>query len=352
VLALFAVLGIVLILQLLSAGGDVDGRTAPEGSSFATHDDGQKAFRDLLELNGYDVSVARLAFQDVPPDPAATVFLLAGARLSAADQAALRTFVEEGGRLVVADQPLRTLIGADLRRVTARLERLTVAYPYPGLEPIEEIVAPGSVAFREPGPLVGVIGAPEMPVVGLVRIGDGVVWAVSDASILANQSLDVADNAALGLVLAGARSRPVVFAEYVHGFGPIAGPASLPADVQAAIWLAAVAAIVWMLGRGRRFGPMERKSRPLPPPRAVYVDALAASLGRTNELGAATAPIRDRIRRELERRGGRPPDEIGRLAAQLGIDPAAIRRALDPPAAEEDAIAAAEILAALSQHHA
>jgi hypothetical protein len=351
VLAVFAVFGIVLILQLLTAGTrEADGRTAPNGSSFATHDDGYKALRQLLEIDGHDVTIARRGFDEVPPDPASTVFVIAGARLSTADQEVLRAFVERGGHLVMAAQPLGTLIGADLSTVTDPAGRRTVTYPYPGLEAVDEVAAPNALTFRDPGPLVGAIGAPDMPTVGLVHIGDGVVWAVADPSILANGSLDQADNAALGLVLAGDPVRTVVFTEYVHGFGPITGLASLPSDVQTAIWLAAIAGIVWMLGRSRRFGPPERPSRPLAPPRAAYVDALAASLARTNELAAATAPIRDRIRRELAHRGGDAPGEVARVAAQLGVDGATLEHALAPPASEDDAIAAAGVLAALSKH--
>jgi hypothetical protein len=43
----------------------------------------------------------------------------------------------------------------------------------------------------------------------------------------------------------------------------------------------ALAALVALWGLGRRLGPPEDAERPLPPPRAEFVDALAAALERT-----------------------------------------------------------------------
>jgi hypothetical protein len=47
-----------------------------------------------------------------------------------------------------------------------------------------------------------------------------------------------------------------------------------------------------MLARGRRFGPPEPAARAFAPPRVAYVDALGATLARTQDHDAAMAPVR------------------------------------------------------------
>jgi hypothetical protein len=141
-----------------------------------------------------------------------------------------------------------------------------------------------------------------------------------------------------------------LFAEYNHGYAPASGFASLPGRWRVALWMAVFAGIVWMVGRGRRLGPPERKSRPLPPPRSAYVAAMAASLARTDELVGATAPIQERIRRELRRRGGDDAANVARIANQLQLEPTTIDQALRPPVGPDDAIAAGNVLAKLSMN--
>jgi hypothetical protein len=106
------------------------------------------------------------------------------------------------------------------------------------------------------------------------------VVLLADPGVLQNRRLAQADAAALGLALAGRPGRPVAFLETVHGYGVARGFAGLPDRVKwllAGLALAALAA-VWAVGR--RLGPPEDPERPLPPPRAEYVDALAAALVR------------------------------------------------------------------------
>jgi hypothetical protein len=75
---------------------------------------------------------------------------------------------------------------------------------------------------------------------------------------------------------------------------------------------------------------------------------MATNLARTGELVEATTPIRDRIRRELRRRGGDDPANVTRIANQLQMEPATIDRALQPPGGPDDAVAAGAVLAKLS----
>jgi hypothetical protein len=77
---------------------------------------------------------------------------------------------------------------------------------------------------------------------------------------------------------------------------------------------------------------------------------MAANLARTKDLGAATAPIRDRIQRELHRRGGDGDVEIARIADQLDLTIVDVRRAMEAPKDAAHAVAAGEVLAKLSKN--
>ncbi len=348
-LGLLSALGAVVLLQLITAGsGDPEGRTAPSGSSYSTNPEGSKAFRRLLEVNDFDVVITRVGFSEVAPDPAATVIVIGGEPLPAGDETALRSFVSDGGRLVISNQPLEGIIGTALR--TTRIETTTAepTLPHPAITGIERVHVPDRTVFAEPGPLLPVVGPADSPAVGTVDIGNGSVWAVADPSILSNGALDASDNAALALALAGSPTRLVLFAEFNHGYAPIGGLASLPGRWRVALWMAVIAGIVWMVSRGRRLGPPEQPRRPLAPPRSAYVAAMATSLGRTGELADATVAVRDRIRRELRRRGGDDPASVARIANQLDVDPEVIVRAMRPPTGPADALAAGRVLAKLS----
>ncbi len=69
-----------------------------------------------------------------------------------------------------------------------------------------------------------------------------------------------------------------MFPEGVHGYGPSRGLGAIPTDWKVALVGLAIAGLVLMWARGRRLGPPEDASRPLPPPRAAYVDAVGSTL--------------------------------------------------------------------------
>jgi hypothetical protein len=88
-----------------------------------------------------------------------------------------------------------------------------------------------------------------------------------------------------------------------------------------------------MLSRGRRFGPPEAESRELPPPRAEYVDSLAATLARTRD-DDALAPLRAHVRRRVTARAGLSVDSgdepVAAAAARLGVAPDEVSAIADP----------------------
>jgi hypothetical protein len=94
----------------------------------------------------------------------------------------------------------------------------------------------------------------------------------------------------------------------------------------------AVAALAFMLARGRRLGQPEPEEREFAPRRALYVESLGALLARTREPAEALEPLRRRALAAAERLPGadaeravlegevRTPQqvvELGRVAARL-----------------------------------
>ena len=107
----------------------------------------------------------------------------------------------------------------------------------------------------------------------------------ADLRRVRNENLADGDNAAYALELAG--DGPLVFAE---GERP-RGLAALPESGKWALGLLGLAALLFMLARGRRFGPPQPPGRELAPPRVAYVDALAAALAKTRDPAGAMEPI-------------------------------------------------------------
>lgn len=197
--------------------------SGPPLSSYATTPTGVAAWAELLARDGHPVRRLRrpLASADLPYD--ATLVLLGGQQnVTPADARALRNFLAGGGRLVLGGAAAN---GAD--HVSGDV--ITVSRP----------------AFLENG--------------GLAR----------------------GDNALHALKLAGARGRPVLFDEDIHGYGPAIGLAALPTRWWFALVLLAAAFGAWALSRAIRLGG----SDPVPPesarPRVAYVQAMARTLIRT-----------------------------------------------------------------------
>jgi hypothetical protein len=303
------------------------GASGPASSSYATAPHGLAAYADLLRRAGHRVVRVRDVPADADLDPASTVVVLDPESPSEADAAALRDFVESGGRLVaggvsprawldelVDDEP--TWSGRPVR------ESAPLA-PLRDVAGVGKVRAAGPGSWRQTGGALPVLGDRDTALLAVARVERGRILLLADASPLQNRLLGEADNAALGLALAGPRARPVAFVESVHGYGPAIGIAAIPDRWLAALAGLVLAALVFMLARGRRLGPPELEARELPPPRREYVESLAAVLARTKRPVEAAAPVRAEGRARIARRAGfgGDPDE-GELRAagrRLGL---------------------------------
>jgi hypothetical protein len=332
--------------------------SGPPSSSFATTSQGLAAWASLLERRGHRVRRLRERPADRLPAPTATVVVVDPRSLGRGDPDALARFVRRGGRVVVAGRATERLLariagGPAPRRAPAGPR---VAAPLDGAPEARDVgrveTAAGARWRRPPrglAPVLGGRGAAPLLVAG--GVGRGRVLALADSSPLQNRGLRRAGNAALALRLAGPDRRPVVFAESVHGFEPQSGLAALPGRWQVALGGLLLAALLGLLALGRRFGPPERASRPLPPPRRAYVDAVAATLRRTNDPVGSTAPLRAAARAEVARRAGLPADaataDVQAAATRLGLPPDEVE-ALGEPAGQDAVLAGGRALARLN----
>jgi hypothetical protein len=352
-------LAVVAVVALNLLGGAINAATGgtpggPRSSSYATGHDGLAAYHDLLDRSGHPTSRLRAQPGDDSLDPSAALVVLDPGSVGRSEARAIGRFVRAGGRLIAggssADEWLREIVprppawragGGEV--VAHRLATV------PETAGVGAVRTAGDGVWRSAGGTHPALGARDA-ILTVAAVGEGRVALLADASPLQNRLLDQADNAALGLALAGPSGRRVVFAESVHGFGRETGLAALPTRWKWALVGLLLAAIAWVLSRIRRLGPAEDERRPLPPPRRAYVDAVAATLARTRSPSVAAERVKAAARANVARRAGlgpHPPDEsIAAAAATLGLgeeDAAAlVRPARD---ADEDLLLAGRALA-------
>lgn len=279
-----AVVAVNVVLVVLD--GVLEGAHGPPSSAFATSPPGLAAYAELLEQYGHPVVAAgRFDF-----DPSHTAVLADPGALDRDVADALRRFVDDGGRLVAGGRSavawLERVVEDAPVWVSGTPGRVATDPDEPATRGTASVVTGEGGRFADVGSGRAVAGTPSRALVTVDRVGDGVVVALADVSPLHNARLARADNAALGLVLAGDDGRTVAFVEGVHGYDEGTGWAALPARWRWAVAGLGVAAATFLWARGRRLTPPEEPERPRPPPRRAYVDALAAALARTKESGS------------------------------------------------------------------
>ena len=345
-IGLWAVVALVAVNVLFRMLDSVTGGTpgGPRSSSYATSAQGVAAYAELLGRYRHDIIQERSLPRSAALDPSTTVFLLGPPAVASADLNALHTFVEAGGRLVVAGvqaQELRALGAPHLGTVRGN-EFESVA----GLGDVHRIRTNGSVAWS----------VPSQPSVFVLErsVGRGRLYLLADASPLQNRLLADADNAALGIALAGPPSRPVEFLETYHGYGRTSGLSALPLSWKLLLGGLALAALVWLVARGRRFGPAEPDGRELPPARRIYVDSLASVIARSRQRDAAVEPVRAEARRVLRRRfslsNDAGDDALRAAAKRLNIPDDEIAALLGSARSDADVLAVGRAFARIGEN--
>ncbi len=292
--------GIVVVNALLALLASYTGGTpgGPRSSSYATGDDGLAAYASLVARAGHRVQRLREPASKAALDPRSTLVLLDPRFVTRDDAEGLRRFVTAGGRLVAggerSDAWLRRVLPDGPRWSPGGAEHASPLAPVAELRGVRSVAAAGLGSWSSLGPALPALAGRERTLLAVAAEGLGRVLLLADASPLSNAFLAEADDAALGLGLAGERGRPVVFAESYHGYGKSSGVGAIPSRWKALLVLAGVAAAAFVLARGRRLGPAEPDRRTLPPPRSAYVEALSALIGKTRDRAAVAASLRAR----------------------------------------------------------
>jgi hypothetical protein len=311
--------------------------SGPISSSYATAPAGLAAYADLLARSGHRVDRIRAELSVARLDPDETVVVLDPTSVDLRAARALRRFVDAGGRLVAGGAEssfwLAELLGSRLRWDPVAPTRPRVLAPTSEVAGVAEVESIGQGSWEDLGGALPVLGDGRDTLLAVTTRGRGRVELLADASPLQNRLLAEADDAQLGLALAGPRGRAVAFVESVHGYGRASGVLAIPGSWKWALLGLALAYVVFLWASARRLGPAEREARELAPPRRVYVDSLAAVLARSKHPAEAVAPVQAAIRRRVER--------------GADIDPQELEDALRPPRTERDVLAAGRTLARL-----
>jgi hypothetical protein len=337
--------------------GIVGGPRGPRSSSYATLPDGLAAYADLLSASGHPVRRLTGPLSRRALDPAATLVLIDPDTIDGGQAAALRSFVASGGRLVAGGSSvvpwMAHMAGSPPTWSSLGTTEATPLAPVPEVDGVRRVVASGSGTWTQPHRWLPALGSARGDLLVVAAVGAGRVALLADGSVLQNRFLSRADNAALGLALAGSAGRAVDFAEGVHGYGAATGLAAVPSSWRWGLGALVVAALALMVARGRRLGPPEPATRPLPPPRRAYVEALAALLAETKAPGEAVRSVQETARRRLAERAGlsqdADPSELGAAAQRLGLPTDQTRALLEPIRDEAGVVAAGRGLADLEQ---
>jgi uncharacterized protein DUF4350 len=326
---------VLAVLTLISTAPERGSGPDSPSSSYSTGPTGSGAYAEVLARFDHPVERIRGGLDQARLDPDSTLVIL-DAELTEAEVPVVAGFLRAGGRVVaggvLADGWLGDVVDDPPSFGDRPVEVAVPAAPAPETEGVATVRLGGLGSFAEPGGLEPLLGERDGPVVAAAGVvGDGRLVVLADTTPLSNLLLGVADNAAFGLGAVGPAGTPVAFAEGPHGYGSGKGLAALPGRWRLALLGLALSAGVWLVARSRRLGPPEDEFRDLAPRRRAYVDALAATLGRTGHPVVAAEPVRLRARSLLARRAGLPPD-----ATDDALRPAAARLGL--PADEVEAL--------------
>jgi hypothetical protein len=355
---LLKALGVIVILNLavlLLRLADDPATEGPAGSSLVTEPHGQRAWHDLLIDIGRSTERTRAPFPEVAVERTAAVVAITPdpSRVGSGYGDALLDHAEGGGLVITTpDAPWFGLLVTGTELDTLPNGDSNPGAALPVTADVQIVTASGSgsfTAFDGAQPLLTAPGERHIAVVK--EVGDGLVVAVSDISLLSNEFLAKQDNAAFAVAITD--DRQVVFDEYINGFTSGGGLLEAPAPVQVMLLVLAAAAILWMWAVGARFGPPEQRSRHLPMRRARYIEGVGNSLIKTTVDEGAYGELRLRGLRELQRQASRHTglthDAPGAAAEAAGLTASEVAALEQPITSETNAKEAAAAVAKLER---
>ncbi len=348
-------LGFSVLWQFV--GGTETG-TEPERSPGSTQNKGAggvSGWAELARRNDFQVK-ERTKPLDAGGLPARGTLVAVDAEgVSKAEAAAVRRWLRSGRgrRLVVAgplDRRLLWTLPAEVDLDSEGVPEAVVrpAAPAPETAGVEEVAPSGLVPTFPPSgalPLYRLAKGAGIYAMRYEVPGGGTLVAVADDGAVVNAGLRAADNAGFALALCGEAPGPVVFDQYHHM--PHEEPglfAWLPGSWQRGLLQGLLAAVVFALAAGMRFGP------PLPEPdveprrRIEFVDALAGALrhakGHAEAAGLIRSDLREHLRRSLRTGPEAGDTALADRARAAGADPATVDTALVRPVTDDESLRA------------
>ena len=350
-----ALIGLAIVATVVNQFTPHSGGTA--SSSYATASDGLAGYAALLMKSGHPVSRLRTPPRHADLDPHSTLVMLDPNVVLAEDVSRLRSFVEAGGRLITGGRApeawLSELLGGSPDWTAKAPQSARTLVPVAETAGVQFVESDGTGAFTQAGATLPVLGDGHQALATVVNLGAGRIVLLADSSPLQNHLLADADDAALGLAIAGAPGRPVSFEEAVHGYGEAHGLAALPTRWKWALGGLLLAALVAVAARFRRLGPPEPTPVAPQPPRRAHVDALASALARTGRPAQAAEPVRAQARTLVLTRArlthAAGEAQIRAAGERLGLDEDEARAVAAAALTDADVIPAGRALAKLSR---
>jgi len=339
--ARLAVWGCVLVLI---AGIVVTAPPAPEyapvPSIYASGSGGARAayllLRDLhFDVRAWEEPPSALATQLATP----AVLILAepSESPSKADVAALRKFVEAGGRVLFCGASIPKFFPkADVSDPVEGIEwkEFSANLPSATTRAADKVILRPEVYWGTPGPSqLALYGSEDSAAIVSWQIGNGEVLWWAGATPLTNAGITKSGNLNLFLNSIG-EGRPIYWDEYFHG-----QRASLFSYVEKTpvVWAGVqilLAALILLFTFSRRSGPIVMPGSVSRLSPLEFVDTMGALY---QHAGASSIPVdvsRRHLRLELTRRLGlpsaTPDDDLARVAGdRLGLDSASFANALN-----------------------
>lgn len=337
-----------LLLWVISRFSAEGGVTGPVGSSYVTTRSGAAAVEGSLRRLGYSTEQLRRPLDQVTLDPDGTLVIsdVGDAEYTSSELNAVDAFLRDGGRVVVAGSAGmvdRLIDGAPTWRATGR-RQATVVGDLLDPAPTDPVALSDFGSLEVEDDDEPFLIAPDGTVIGASReVGDGTFVWLADSFPLHNEGLAEGAVTTVGML---DPFGPVMFDEYRHGYAEEGGVwAVIPGRWRLALILGGVAALVALVGYGRRFGPPYDIRRRLPPGREAYLEAVAGILGRSGDRREALELIREEARRRLEERSGQT--DMVAAAEAASLDPDEIQAILDDDDSDETLVAADRALATL-----
>lgn len=319
---LLALVVVVMFGWVSSSSNDVTAAFDPE----STEPNGTRALALLLERFGSSIEQS-----DEPKGTTAVVFV---DNLTRKESDALRTWVRDGGTLVVADPGSQLLdveqSGEDVLRQPRTLRARCDSELVAGIQEIEP-ERRGQYAVFESKPLTtSCFAATDGSFMQVDRLGDGRIVAIGGGNIFTNAALGDADNSVLAMnLLHSPGGGPVTFVETSdvttsgeETLGDLIAP-----QVHEMVWQLVIAGLLLIFWRSRRVGKPVTENAPVELPGSQLTVAVGNLLHNADRTDGAARALRADLRKTIAELLGVTPDTDPSLLCAIVSERTGVDRA-------------------------